>query len=181
MSHFEKEVSSKQIFQGRVIDVRLHEVELEDGRIAKREVVHHHGGVCVVAVDDDGMLYLVRQYRFSVQTELLELPAGKLEQGEDPYDAGMRELEEEIGFRTDSMTLLTRTMPTVGYCSEVISIYLAGKLTPTHQHLDDGEFLDIIRMPFAEAVEKAKLGQFPDGKTNLGILLAAERRAKGTC
>lgn len=125
MVHFEKELSRKEFYHGYIVDFCVHQVELEDGKTASREVVHHHGGVSVVALDEKGRLLLVRQFRFAAGKELLEIPAGKLEQGEDPMAAAARELEEETGYQAESLELLTEMIPTPGYCTEVIRIYLA--------------------------------------------------------
>ena len=178
MAHFEKELSRQDIFQGRVIDVKLHQVELENGKTATREVAHHNGGACVVAIDDQGRLLLVRQYRFAVGETLLELPAGKLEKVEDPLPAAARELEEETGYKADSLTLLTPMIPTPGYCSERICIYLAQGLTPTAQKLDEDEFLSVERVPFDRALAMVAAGELTDAKTQVGILLAARLLGK---
>ena len=175
MIHFEKELSRKELYRGHIVDFCLHQVELENGKTACREIVHHHGGVSVAALDPQGRLLLVRQFRFAAGKELLELPAGKLERGEDPMAAAARELEEETGYQAQSLELLTEMIPTPGYCTEVIRIYLAKGLRPGRQHLDPEEFLSVEAMDFAKAKELALAGGFPDGKTQLGILLLAAR------
>lgn len=175
MVHFEKELSRKEFYHGYIVDFCVHQVELEDGKTASREVVHHHGGVSVVALDERGRLLLVRQFRFAAGKELLEIPAGKLEQGEDPMAAAARELEEETGYQAESLELLTEMIPTPGYCTEVIRIYLARGLRRGRQHLDPGEFLSVEAVDFAQAEEMALSGQLPDGKTQLGILALTAR------
>lgn len=171
MGHFEKELSQKDIFNGRVIEVKLHTVELEDGVVAMREVAHHNGGACVAALDDEGRIFMVRQYRFAVGKELLELPAGKLEKGEDPLCAAYRELEEETGYTTKTLTPLTVMIPTPGYCSELIHLYYTTELDKGTQHLDDEEFLTVERVPLDEAVRMVLDGQIIDGKSQVGILM----------
>lgn len=171
MAHYEKELHAKDIFAGRVIDVKLHTVLLEDGNEATREVAHHNGGATVAALDNDGNLLMVRQYRFAVGQELLELPAGKLELGEDPYLAAMRELEEETGYATTALTPLTKMMVSPGYCSEIVYIYCTTELVPSKQNLDAEEFLTVERVPLAQAVEMVMRGEITDGKTQVGILM----------
>lgn len=175
MEHFEKELDRQDIFQGKVIDVKVHRVALEDGSISAREVVHHNGGVCVAALDDQGRLLLVRQYRFAAGRELLELPAGKLEPGENPMAAAFRELEEETGYTSKYLSLMTTMIPTPGYCSEVIHLYTTAKLSPGTQKLDDGEFLSVLHVPLEEAVRMVLEGEIVDGKTQVGILMLKQR------
>ena len=120
MPHSETTLDSKEIFAGRVIRVTLDTVRLENGHTSTREVVHHHGGACIMPVTDDGEIYMVRQFRYALGEEVWELPAGKLEQDEDPFAAAKRELEEECGLTADEYTSLGVLYPTVGYDSEKI-------------------------------------------------------------
>lgn len=168
--HLEKKISSKEIYQGRVIHVTEDKVLLENGKEATREIVHHHGGVCVAALDKEDNLLFVRQYRYALEEELLELPAGKREAGEDPRLCGIRELEEETGHQAGKFELLSVMYPTCGYCSEVIHIYLAEDLIPTHQHLDEDEFLSVEKIPLKKAVDMVLNNEIPDAKTQLAIL-----------
>ena len=174
MTHFEKKISSEEIYNGRVIRVTLDEVEQENGRRAKREFVHHNGGACIAALMDDGGIYLVRQFRYPIGKEILELPAGKLEEGEDPLEAAKRELEEECGLVADHYTSLGDFYPTVGYCGEIIYTYLATGLRETHMHPDEGEFLTPVKMSLEEACDKVMNGEICDGKTVAGILKIRE-------
>ena len=119
MAHFEKRLSSETKFEGRVITVTLDRVELENGGTSTREVVRHHGGAGVAALNDEGELYLVRQYRYALDRELIEIPAGKLEKGEDPLEAAKRELGEEAGLAAAEYRDLGYIIPTCGYCSEI--------------------------------------------------------------
>ena len=125
MAHFEKRLSSETKFEGRVITVTLDRVELENGGTSTREVVRHHGGAGVAALNDEGELYLVRQYRYALDRELIEIPAGKLEKGEDPLEAAKRELGEEAGLAAAEYRDLGYIIPTCGYCSEIIYLYAA--------------------------------------------------------
>ena len=181
MWHTEKAVGHQHIYSGRIYDVERYDVELETGARAVREVIRHPGGACVVAVDAQDCLLMVRQFRFPAGRELLELPAGKLEPNEDPMTAALRELEEETGFRTDRLELLSAALPTPAYCSEVLYIYLAGALERTAQHLDADEHLSVERIPFDTAVRMVRAGEIPDAKTQIGILLAEARRRPGAC
>lgn len=179
MAHIETILKAEQLGHNRVFDYERRQVLLEDGSTATREIILHRGGVAVAAVDADDCLLMVRQYRTGAGQELLELPAGKLESGEDPRRCGMRELEEECGYRTDSLTLLAEMYPTPAYSSELIRIYRAGPLTPGQMHLDDDEFITPERIPFDKAVELVLSGKITDAKSQIGILqLNALRRAE---
>lgn len=176
--HFEKKISSQPIYDGRIFTVRRDIVELEDGRQADREVVDHNGGVAVVAVED-GCMFFVRQFRYPCEQEILEIPAGKLEKGEDPEKCGYRELIEECGRQADKLTLMGVFFPTCGYVSEKIHIYFASGLHNCSQHLDDGEFLTVEKIPIEKAVQMALAGEIKDAKTALGILIYHGRHALG--
>ncbi|MBR6872700.1 MAG: NUDIX hydrolase [Ruminococcus sp.] len=169
----EKTLSSEQKFDGIVVKLFVDKVELEDGREATREVIKHPGGVCVVPVDDEGRIYMVRQMRYPFKTVLTEIPAGKLEYGEDPRTCGIRELKEEIGAEAGSFEYLGCLYPTVAYDTEIIHMYLARDLSFGDQDLDEDEFIDVVRLPFAEALEMVYENKLPDSKTQLAILKAA--------
>ena len=147
MEFKEKVLDTKDIYEGKVFDVKKHTVELLNGDTVTREQILHNGGVAVIAIDDDGMVFMVRQYRFGAGVETLEIPAGKLEKGENPYEAGMRELREETGYKTDKLTSLGDFLPTPAYCSEKIYLYMANKLEYCGQDLDDDEFLSVEKYP----------------------------------
>lgn len=178
MPHTEAMLESKEIFNGRVIRVTLDKVQLEDGTTSTREVVHHHGGACVLPVDADGNVTMVRQFRYALGEELWELPAGKLEAGEDPFEAAKRELSEECGLTADTYTELGVVYPTVGYDSERIYLWAAERLHTVGQHLDAGEFLDVVKMPFAQALGLVMDGTIKDSKTQVALLKYAQLRGK---
>lgn len=178
MPHTEAMLESKEIFNGRVIRVTLDKVQLEDGTTSTREVVHHHGGACVLPVDADGNITMVRQFRYALGEELWELPAGKLEAGEDPFEAAKRELSEECGLTADTYTELGVVYPTVGYDSERIYLWAAEGLHTVGQHLDAGEFLDVVKMPFAQALGLVMDGTIRDSKTQIALLKYAQLRGK---
>ena len=179
MAHMEKTLSSQEIFNGRVIRVTLDEVKLENGNTSKREVVHHHGGACVLALTDADEVYMVRQYRYALAEEVWELPAGKLEKDEDPFEAAKRELAEECGVTAGKYVDLGVLYPTVGYDSEKIYIWAARDLQTTGQHLDPDEFLDVVKMPFDQALEMVLSGEIKDSKTIAGLLKYKVLRDRG--
>lgn len=179
MSFSEKTLSVKTIFEGRIINVHVDDVELPDGKKSIREVVEHSGGVCVAPLTDDGSLLMVRQFRYPFSRELLELPAGKLEKGEDPLSAGIRELEEECGVVADKVISLGEIYPTVAYCSEIIRMFAATGLHKTHQHLDEGEFLGVEKVEFASALKMVMDGEIRDAKTVAAILKIARLKEEG--
>ena len=179
MEHEEKKLSSKMIYQGRVVTLRTDMVELENGQITSREVIEHPGGVGIAALDRDGCLLMVRQFRYPTGTQLLEIPAGKLEYGEDPLAAGRRELEEETGHIAARWTSLGQLWPTPAYDMEMIHLFLAEDLTPTRQHLDPGEFLTVERIPLQRLVKLVLDGKVRDAKTQIAVLkLAMARRTR---
>ena len=178
-AHFEKMLTSEVLFEGRVVTLTKDTALLENGKTATREVVHHHGGACIVPYFEDGTICMVRQFRYAMQQELWELPAGKLEKGEDPFEAAKRELAEECGLVAEHYTDLGEFYPTVGYCSEIIYTWMATGLTPCAMHLDEDEFLTPEKLPFAEAVAMVLDGRIKDGKTVAAILkIDALRRRK---
>ena len=166
-------LSDELVFHGVLIDVTHMQVRLPNGRQALREVVRHKGAAAVVPVDAEGFVTLVRQHRVVVDQITLEIPAGKLDHvGEDPLACAHRELEEETGLRAQHMALLSPMITTPGYCTEKISLYLATGLTRHDAHLDEDEFLHVVRMPLAEAVARVMSGELCDGKTAMGLLMA---------
>ncbi|MBQ6896111.1 MAG: NUDIX hydrolase [Oscillospiraceae bacterium] len=172
--HYETIIGEEEIFSGRVFRVGIRDVVLENGEKTKREVVYHNGGAAILPVDADGNVYMVRQYRCAFDSEVLEIPAGKLEKGEDPFFAAIRELEEETGFKSDSVIKLGEYWPTVGYCTEKVYLYLAKMLTKGETHFDSDEFISLVKIPFEQAYNMCMSGEIADGKTQLAILKAKE-------
>jgi ADP-ribose pyrophosphatase len=179
MAHSEKKLTSKEIYQGRVITLTLDTAQLENGQTAAREVVHHHGGACILPLWPDGTISMVRQFRYAMQKELWELPAGKLEAGEDPFLAAQRELEEECGVKADRYIPLGEFYPTVGYCTEIIYMWAAMGLHETAMHLDEDEFLTPERVPLEAAYQMVLNNEIYDGKTIAGILKIKALLAEG--
>lgn len=171
MDFKEKILSTRDdIFNGRIFKVKVHDIELPDGKPANREIVEHHGGVGVIAVTPEREVFMVTQYRIAADEMMFEIPAGKLEKGENPYDAGMRELEEETGYKTDKLEFLGEYYATPGYCTEKLSIYLATNLEYTGQHLDPGEFLNVSKIPLDKLYEMVMNNEVRDCKTAIAIL-----------
>lgn len=168
----EETISVESIFKGKILDVTRDTVVLENGEQTYREVIHHSGGVCIVPYTDDGEVIFVKQFRYPFQTVLTEIPAGKLEKGEDPRECGIRELKEEAGAEAEEIIYLGCLYPTVAYDTEVIHMYLAKGLTFSEQSLDEDEFLDVVKIPLEEAYGMVMEGKLPDAKTQLAILKA---------
>ena len=172
MSHFEKTVNEDIIYKGKVFTIKLRDVILENGQASKRELVCHNGGAAVLPLDNEGNLYLIKQYRAPFEQEILEIPAGKLEPKEDPFLAAKRELQEETGFTAKNYTNLGEFYPTVGFCDEIIYLYMATDLSLGNQSLDEDEFVTVEKMPFETVYQMCINGQIKDGKTLVAILKA---------
>ena len=168
----EKKISGEELYNGVVIHLTKDQVELDNGMKATREVIHHPGGVCVAALDEEENVYLVKQFRYPFGKALTELPAGKLEYGEDPLECGTRELKEEVGATAQKMTYLGCLYPTVAYDTEIIHMYMAEGLDFGEQSLDEGEFLDVEKMPLKEAFEMVMKNEMPDAKSQMAIMKA---------
>ena len=168
----EKRLSGGQTYKGIVVNVHVDEVLLPDGSTSKREMVMHPGGVGVIPVDEQGMVSMVRQFRYVTGGPLLEIPAGKREGEEDPALCAVRELAEETGYHAGRMIPLGFIWASPGISAERLWLYLALDLTAGSQHLDEEEFLDVERYPLAELAQMAADGRLTDGKTAIGILRA---------
>lgn len=172
MELFEKKLTSRQVFDGVVVKLFVDEVELPDGKNSIREVVRHPGAVCVVPVTDEGEVIMVRQFRYAVGEVLLEIPAGKLEPGEDPLVAALRELEEETGTVAKSVEHIGELYTTVAIFDEKIQMYLATGLTYKNAHPDEGEFLEVAKIPLDTLVNMVMRGEIKDSKTQIALLKA---------
>ena len=172
MEYIEKCVSSKDVFKGRIVHVHVDDVELIDGSRSVREIVEHDGGVTVIPVDADGNVYCVRQFRYAFGRSIIETPAGKLEKGEDPFQCAVRELSEETGFKAEKYVYLGEFYPSPGYCHEKLYAYLAMDLTKGEAHLDEGEYLDVVKFSLDELVEMVMNNELEDAKTIIAILKA---------
>ena len=168
-------IESRQVFDGRVLGLTVDRVRLANGRVSDLEVVKHGGAVAIVPLTAEGEVLLVRQFRYATGDWLLEVPAGKLDSGEDPQVAAVRELEEETGFRAGSVESLGWVWTTPGFSNEKIWLYLARELAPSRQALEDDEVLTVERIPLADAVEQALDGRLRDSKSVACLLRAARR------
>lgn len=178
MSMREETVSKNYIFRGKIINVRCDDAVLPDGKPCKREIVEHGGGAAVLYVRGDDVL-LVKQYRYAYGEELYEIPAGKLEKGEDPAVTAARELEEEAGFIPEKMIPLYVLYPTPGYTNEKIYIYRAEGVREGRVHLDEGEFLSSAFYPLQEVCGMIGRGEIKDAKTIVAIQRELLDRASG--
>ena len=169
-----KVIDTKTIFRGRVIEVSVDTVS--EGEITyQREVVHHAGSAVIVPVFDDGTIALVRQYRHPAVRYLLEAPAGTLQRGEAPEKGAARELEEELGLVSGCLEKLSEFFVSPGFCEEKMWVYLATELTETEQRLEDDEVIEVVRIPFSQALGMITTGEIADAKTIIGVMLAAPR------
>ena len=167
-------VATHPQWQGRIFGVQTLDVELPDGSLGYREVVRHHGGAGVAAVRD-GRMCLVRQYRVAVDAMTLEIPAGKLEEGEDPAACAARELLEETGLVAESLEFVARAAGSIGFTDESTHIYLAHGLSKHESSPDEGEFVDVAWLPVGDVVDAARAGLVVDGKTILAALAVLAR------
>ena len=174
MELYEKIISSDTKFAGDVLTLRVDQVELPDGTLSKREVIQHNGAVGIVPVTENKEILLVRQFRSASRKVMLELPAGKLEAGEDPYDCGLRELEEETGYTTNKLEKLISYYSSPAILEEILHLYIAFDLKQGKVHLDDDEFLECVKMPFCDIKKMIISGEIQDAKTIIGIMLAEE-------
>ncbi len=167
-------LKSKEIFRGRVFDVTIDTIR-EGNKTYQREVVHHPGSAVIIPIFDDGTIALVRQYRHPAVRYLLEAPAGTLNRGEAPEEGAARELEEELGYVASRLEKLTEFFVSPGFCEEKMWVYLATEMTKTQQQLDDDEIVEVVRIPFSQALNMITTGEIDDAKTIIGIMLAAPR------
>jgi len=161
---------SEYVYKGRVIRLRVDQVELPDGRGAVREVMEHPGASVIVPIDAEGNVRLVRQYRDAISRQLLEVPAGKLDGGEEPEDCARRELREELGLVAGRLTRLTSFYSSPGFCDEILHVYLAEDLAQEKVELDHEEFIEPEWHPLEPIA--GLLAELIDGKSIIGVLLA---------
>jgi ADP-ribose pyrophosphatase len=166
----EKTLEQKTIYKGKVVTLRSDTVTLPNGKTGIREVVEHQGAVAVVPLTQDQELVLVRQFRYPFREEIWEIPAGKLDPGEDPLVCGKRELLEETGAAARAFVDLGVYYPTPGYSGEIIHLFGAVGLTFTTQNLDEDEFLEVKKFPLELVIKMIKNNEIPDGKTQAAVL-----------
>ena len=168
MDYIEKTVKANYIFKGKILNLRCDDAELPDGKPCSREFIEHGGGACVLYVKD-GKVLLVRQYRYPYAESIYEIPAGKLDKGEEPIKTAIRELEEEGGLVADELKLLYVMYPSPGYTNEKIYIYQALSAHETAARLDEGEYLDAEYVDLERVKEMLANGEICDGKTIIAL------------
>lgn len=170
----EQNVSSERVFEGLILNVDHLTNRLPNGKLAKREVIRHIGAAAVLPVDDEGNVYFVRQFRAPLGRVLLEIPAGKLDfKGEDRKCAAQRELREETGLIAEEWIHLNDMLSTVGFCDECISLFLARGLSCGDSDPDEDEFVNVVKMPFAEAIDMVMNNEITDSKTTCALMMAS--------
>lgn len=169
MDFTEKTLESTSIFEGRILKLRVDRVSLPDGREGSREIVDHRGAVAIVALDEQGDIILVRQYRKALEQTTLEIPAGTLEDCEDPLACARRELEEEIKMKAAHWEKILEYYSAPGFCNEILHLYLARTLSASFAEADEDEFLEVVRLPLATAYRYIFEGRIVDGKSIIGI------------
>lgn len=173
MDFFEERIDGREMYRGVIVNVRLDRARLDNGNIVNREVVEHPGGVAIFAMDDQDRVAMVRQYRYPMGEIVLELPAGKLEKGEDPRDSGLRELREETGLLPGVFESMGVSYSSPGILAERIYLYFAKDLKQGPTQPDDGEFVETVWIPYPELMDMARRGEIVDGKTLAGLLKAS--------
>ncbi|MGI6752361.1 MAG: NUDIX hydrolase [Anaerovoracaceae bacterium] len=168
-------MSSQRIYEGKILNLRRDKVLAVGEQEAYREIVEHGGGVTIAAITHDGKMVMVRQYRKAAEKVVLEAPAGKKERGEDPELTAIRELKEETGYTPGKIQWIASFYSSIGYSTEVITIYLATDLTPGEMELDENEAIEVLEYDLSQLKEMAIRGEIEDGKTIVAILLAAEK------
>ena len=168
----ETKISSQEIFNGVAIHLFKDEILLPNGHTGIREIIRHPGAICVLPLTDDGDVIFVNQFRYALNKVTLEVPAGKLEKGEDPKEAALRELSEETGLTAKNIVHIGDLYTTPALIDEVIHMYIATDLTQGEQHLDYDEFVNTLKIPLSKAVDMVMAGEIKDSKTQTIILKA---------
>lgn len=162
-------LKSEKVYEGKLINVERDVISLPDGNETIRETVIHNGSVAMLPIDEKGKILLVRQYRHSSKTMTLEVPAGTIEKGEDPYDCAVREIEEELGYKCYNMTEMFTMYTAIGFCNEKIRVYLCKDLTKSQQHTDADEFITVEKYDLKKCINLIKNGEICDSKTIAAI------------
>ena len=170
MTFEEKTLKSEKIYKGAIINLRRDKVTVQGGT-SYREIIEHNGGAVIAALTEDKKLVMVRQYRKPADKVLLEVPAGKIDPGEKPLEAAVRELKEETGYTAEKVEFLTQFYPSVGYSEEMLYLYLCTGLTPGETNFDENEAIDIEEVELDRLFKKAMSGEIDDAKTLIAILM----------
>lgn len=174
MEFYETTISSKLVYSGKILNLRLDKVELPNGKTSTREIVEHPGAVAIVALNEKDEVLMVKQYRKPVEEALLEIPAGKLEKGEHPDASAERELMEETGFFARDLRHIMDFYTSPGFSGEKMYLYLARDLEKKARPADEDEYIEMHTVPFEQAVRKVYDGSIKDAKTIAGLLLACD-------
>lgn len=174
MREEEKTISSDRIYTGKVISLKVDTVEIEKKGYQKREIVEHGGAVAIVAINDENEVVLVKQFRKAIEKVIWEIPAGKLEIGENPKDCAIRELKEETGYSAENMKLIHKFYTSAGFSNQKIYIFLATGLTAGDNNFDDDEDLEVHKIDLEEAYNMISRNEIEDAKTSIGLLLSKE-------
>lgn len=162
---YEKTIKEEKIYEGKVITLSVEDVELPNGKVSKREIVRHPGAVAIIGITDEGKLLLVKQFRKALEKTIYEIPAGKLEPGEEPLESAKRELKEETGYSAKELTHLVSFYTSPGFADELVHLYFADELERGDRELDEDEFLDNTETTLDEALEMIKDQRIYDAKT----------------
>lgn len=173
MTFEEKTLNSQRIYEGKIINLRKDQVTVSNGT-SYREIIEHNGGAVLAAVTEDEKMVMVRQFRKPAERVMLEVPAGKIDPGEQPLEAALRELKEETGYTPGNIEFLTKFYPSVGYSEEVLYLYLCTDLTAGETHFDENEAIDIEEIPVKQLYKMTMEGQIEDAKTIIAILMVKE-------
>lgn len=166
---FEKTITTTPIFSGRVIDLVVKDVELPNGKMSKREIIKHPGAVAVIAITEEKKILLINQFRKPLDKMIVEIPAGKLEKGEDPLECGKRELEEETGYKSNNLEFVMSFYTSPGFADEIIYIYFTDKIELGEINRDEDEFIDVIEVTLPEAEQLIEDQIIHDAKTVFAI------------
>lgn len=178
MSFNEKTISSEIKYKGKILNLRIDTVESVNGE-STREIVEHSGGAVVLPLLPNKNVVMIRQFRKPIERDVLEIPAGKIEQGESPEETAFKELREETGYKANNMTLLTKMYPSVGYSEELLYIYLATDLEPGETDFDENEDIDTYSYHIDDLYEMVMEGKIQDAKTQVAILMTVELLRSG--
>lgn len=170
----EKTISSDRIYTGKILSLKVDTVEIERQGYQKREIVEHGGAVGIVAITDEKEVILIKQFRKPIEKVIWEIPAGKLEMGENPKDCAIRELKEETGYSAGNLKLIHKFFASPGFCNEKVYIFLATNLTPGECNFDSDENIETYKVSLEEVNEMILKNEIEDAKTSIGILLAKE-------
>ncbi|MGE4283679.1 MAG: NUDIX hydrolase [Clostridia bacterium] len=174
MDFTEKTIKSEKIFSGKILNLRVDTVELPNGNVSTREIVEHAGGVGIIPVTNNMEVIMVKQFRKPIEDICLEIPAGKLKEGEDPLQCGVRELEEETGYKAHNIQSLGSFYPTPAFTNEVLYLYMATGLCKGQVKLDEDEFVETEIIPLAKLVDMVMQGEVKDAKSIIAILKASQ-------